>query len=101
MTKSRKLRRSFTPEFKEEAVRLLAERRAAGTPASHVARELGIRPAQLREWVKERMAEVNGRPRAGETSDQELRRLRRENAILRQEADFAKKVAVYFAKESP
>jgi transposase len=100
MTKSRKLRRSFTPEFKEEAVRLLGERQAVGMPVSHVARELGIRPGQLREWAKERAAEVNGRPRAGETPDQELRRLRRENAILRQEADFAKKVAVYFAKES-
>jgi transposase len=40
--------------------------------------------------------------RAGmvETPEQELRRLRRENAILRQEREFAKKVAAYFAKES-
>jgi transposase-like protein len=37
---------------------------------------------------------------AVETPEQELRRLRREVAVLRQEQAFAKKVAVYFAKES-
>jgi transposase-like protein len=37
----------------------------------------------------------------GETPDQELRRLRRENAILREERAFAKKALVFFAKESP
>jgi transposase-like protein len=37
---------------------------------------------------------------APETPEQELRRLRRENASLKQERDWAKKVAVYFAKES-
>jgi len=36
----------------------------------------------------------------GETPEQEIRRLRREVAVLRQEQAFAKKVAVYFAKES-
>ncbi len=36
----------------------------------------------------------------GETIEQENRRLRREVAVLRQEQAFAKKVAVYFAKES-
>ena len=35
-----------------------------------------------------------------ETSEQELKRLRRENARLKEEREFAKKVAVYFAKES-
>jgi len=49
-------------------------------------------------------AEADGRgPGAsgtGETIDQEVRRLRRENAVLRQEQAFAKKVAVYFARES-
>ena len=35
-----------------------------------------------------------------ETTEQEVRRLRREVAVLRQEQAFAKKVAVYFAKES-
>ena len=38
--------------------------------------------------------------RSGETLEQEVRRLRRENATLRQEAAFAKKAAAFFARES-
>ena len=90
-------RRTFTAEFKAEAVRLMAERRAAGVSLAQVGRELGVRPDQLRSWVQP--------PRPdeavpGETLEQEIRRLRREVAVLREERAFAKKVAVYFAKES-
>jgi transposase len=94
-------RRAFSAEFKAEAVRLVAERRAAGVPLSQVGRELDVRPEQLRRWSQE-----SGRGRAGgsalpdESIEQENRRLRREVAVLRQEQAFAKKVAVYFAKES-
>lgn len=100
MTKSRALRRSFDPEFKREAVRMLAERRAAGVPIGRVAKELGIRPTMLREWVRQLEAETTAPSRGGETAEQEVRRLRRENARLRQEAEFAKKAAAYFARES-
>ena len=72
-------RRSFTPEFKQEAVRLSLE---SGRPISQVARELAVRPDQLRHWK------------------QELRRLRRELEVVRQERDFLKKAAAFFAKES-
>jgi transposase len=91
-------RRRFTAEFKQEAVRLMYERRAAGVSVNQIALELELRPEQLREWARQ----LGGRPGVGavETPEQELRRLRRENAILKQEREFAKKVAVYFAKES-
>jgi transposase len=36
-----------------------------------------------------------------ETERAELERLRKENAVLRMERDFAKKVAAWFAKEQP
>lgn len=100
MTKSRKMRRAFTPEFKDEAVRLWEERRKAGVAISRVAKELGLRPNQLREWAGQRAAEETAPSRGGETADQELRRLRRENARLKQEAEFAKKAAAFFARES-
>jgi transposase len=91
-------RRKFTAEFKQEAVRLMYERRAAGVSVKQIALELTLRPEQLREWARQ----LGGRPGVGavETPEQELRRLRRENTILKQEREFAKKVAVYFAKES-
>ena len=97
----RRERRAFNAEFKAEAVRLVAERRAVGVTLTQVGRELEVRPDQLRRWTQEA-----GRGRAagsaipGESMEQENRRLRREVAVLRQEQAFAKKVAVYFARES-
>ncbi len=94
-------RRTFPAEFKADAVRMLIERRASGVSVAQIARELEVRPEQLRLWTKAQGAErARGAAVPGETLEQENRRLRRENAILRQEQAFAKKVAVYFAKES-
>jgi transposase len=93
-------RRGFTLEFKAEAARLLAER-PAGLSVTQLARQLDVRPEQLRAWARQHGAEPS--PEAalpGETLEQENRRLRRELAVARQEHAFAKKVAAYFAKES-
>jgi len=95
-------RRAFSAEFKAEAVRLVAERPAAGVSLAQVGRELDVRPDQLRAWARQQRREggAAGGALPGETLEQENRRLRREVAVLRQEQAFAKKVAVYFAKES-
>ena len=103
---SRRARRAFSPEFKVEAVRLMRERRAAGVSLVQVGRELGVRPDLLRRWARE----VNGRPGASGRDElggngplpgaEEVRRLQRENAVLRQERDFLKKAAAFFAKAS-
>jgi len=88
-------RRQFSREFKEEAVRLLAE---SGRPLTHVARELALRPEQLREW---RHQFGKKGPAVSTSSEaEELRRLRRELEVTRQERDFLKKAAAFFAKES-
>lgn len=97
-------RRVFSPEFKAEAVRLMRERQTAGASLAQIGRELDIGPDQLRTWARQfDPAGEPGRraaPGGGETLDQEVRRLRRENATLKQERDFAKKAAAFFAKES-
>ena len=97
-------RRQFTPEFKLEAVRLAKE---SGKPQAQVARELGIRPDMLRSWKRQAegragFAAADVFPGNGHqpSQDEELQRLRRENERLRQERDFLKKAAAYFAKES-
>ena len=98
---ARRVRREFSDEFKAEAVRLAAERRAAGGSLTQVGRELDVRPDQLRDWTRQQARAYGaGTGLPGETVEQENRRLRREVAVLRQEQAFAKKVAVYFAKES-
>ena len=97
----RRERREFSAEFKAEAVRMVAERRASGASLAQIGRELDVRADQLRAWVRlQRDAHGLGTPVTGETPDQEIRRLRREVATLRQEQVFVKKVAAYFAKES-
>jgi len=97
----RRERRTFSAEFKAEAVRLLTERRAAGGTLAQVSRELDVRADQLRAWTRQ-ARERTGAEAAlpGETLEQENRRLRQELAVARQEQAFAKKVAAYFAKES-
>jgi transposase len=94
-------RRQFSREFKIEAVRLASE---SDRPLSQVARELGIRPSMLRRWREqvESRAPENAFPGNGKLSaaEEEVRRLRRENAQLRQERDFLRKTAAYFARES-
>ncbi len=97
----RRERRGFSARFKAEAVRLLAERRAAGATATQVGRELDVRPDQLRAWARlQQETSGVGVVVVGETLEQENRRLRREIATLQQEQAFVKKVAAYFAKES-
>ena len=95
----RRERREFSAEFKAEAVRLVAERRAAGVTLAQVGRELDVRPDRLRAWARQH-GDNHDDVVPGETVEQENRRLRRENAVLRQEQAFAKKVAAYFARES-
>lgn len=93
-----KERRSFSPELKREAVRQVTE---LGRPLSQVAREVGIRPEQLRTWRNRLLAtgEVAA-PARMESAEEELRRVKRELEVVRQERDFLKKAAAFFAKGS-
>ena len=93
-------RRAFSDEFKHQAVRRVRERTAIGVSMAQLGRELGVPPDLLRQWV--RLAE--GQEAGAAAGDEvvtlaEVRRLRRENEVLRQEAAFAKKAAAFFAKE--
>ena len=95
-------RRQFTFEFKAEAIRLLNN---GDRPLSQVARELGIRPDILRAWKRQAEGRVglireDGTALEGSSNEEEIRRLRRENEVLKQERDFLKKAAAYFAKGS-
>ena len=86
----------YPPEFKREAVELY---RSSEKSIPKVAEELGIASESLRRWIRQH--EANSGEREGLTTDEreELSRLRRENKTLRQEREFLKKAAVFFAKE--
>ena len=90
-------RRSFTPEFKAEAVRVV---RMSGKNISTVARELDLTETALRSWVKRAGVDERRDPQGPLSTDEraELTRLRRELRAVEQERDFLKKTAAYFAK---
>lgn len=94
-----KSRRSYTEEFKREAVRRVEAREH---PTSQIARELGINRSLLQYWRKLYGTAIPGAaiPKPSETLEEENRRLRRENASLREDRDILKKAAAFFAKES-
>lgn len=98
-------RRQFSREFKLEAVRLAT---AGDRSVAEVARELGVNAEVLRSW-KRQLEKSGGETPASDvfpgngkltSADEELRRLRRENAILREERDILKKATVFFAKDA-
>ena len=116
-------RHRHPPAFKYHAVQLMHERIAAGITLQRVSEELEVDPDQLRVWSKQVAAApehasaeqifpghgkrrlTSGKPRghpptAERSPEQELVRLQRENERLRQERDFLKKAAAFFAKES-
>lgn len=96
---STKTRRQYTEECKTEAVRLV---RDSARPVTHVARDLGIADHLLYRWrTEQHQAESHGHTRQSMRAEQEeLARLRRENATLKQERDFLRRAAAFFAKES-
>lgn len=95
-----KSRRSFTREFKIQAVRLVTEQHYSFAEA---ARQLGISETLLRLW-KKRLEDQGGEafPGHGNRSplEVELERLRAENKRLQMEREILKKAAAFFARES-
>lgn len=93
----RRFVRPYPPEFRAEAVQLV---HAGGKKLSEVARDLGMTSESLRHWV--RQEEIDRGERGGLTTLErdELRRLRRENRVLRQEREILKKAAAFFARET-
>lgn len=98
---SRKFRK-HSPEFKLEAVRLAQN---SGKSVAEVAGELGIRKDQIYRWqreIAEKRGERNGSEAGGKltSQDEEIRRLRQELRIVREERDILKKATAFFAKAS-
>jgi transposase len=100
MTLKRKPYKTYTKEFKLEALRLMEE--SDKTP-SEIAMQLGLRRNQLYKW-KDKMVKTGdvppskqGRPKKADQS--ESAQLRAENKRLKEENEILKKAAIFFAKE--
>lgn len=93
-------RRTFSREFKLEAVRLV---RGRGVAVAQACRDLGIAESVLRRWMREMQSDPQQAfPGHGQArpEQQEIDRLRREVAKLKAERDILKKAAAYFARDA-
>ena len=93
----RRVRRRFSDEFKEGAVRLVLDE---GKTVGAVARELDLTASALGLWVQQARAErTKGKSGLMKEEREELSRLRKEVRELRLERDLLKKVSALFAKD--
>ncbi len=93
-----KKRRSFSKDFKLEAVKLIKE---GGLSVARAAKDLGVYETSLRRWLKQYEVDQGKSPAGALTTaeKEELRRLRREVRTLRMEREVLKKATAFFAKE--
>src|SRR5205085_7000650 len=95
--------RRYPPEMRERAVRMVRETIAESGErvgaVTRVARQLGIGPESLRNWVKQ--ADINNGKRPGVTTEQQRRiaELERENRELRRANEILKAASAFFARE--
>ncbi|MEM9865413.1 MAG: transposase [Myxococcota bacterium] len=92
---SKKKRKRYSREFKEEAVRALRER--GGETVAEVGTRFGIHETLLHTW--RRQLEQSASNDRGETPEEELKRLRRENAQLKKDRDALVKSISVFVRE--
>jgi len=97
-------RRLYTREFKESAMELY-HRQSEGKSAKDIADELGISPENLRRWLREneegKKANIRVFPGHGNPRDEELSKLRKEVADLRETNEILKKAMAIFTIKNP
>lgn len=100
MTKQKKPYKTYTREFKLEALRLME---TSDRPAAEIARELGIPRNRLYKWKDQLVSKgdkaFTGAGRPSQADQSELATLKQENERLKEENEILKKAAAYFAKE--
>ena len=95
MTTAKRTRRNYTEEFKRDAVALVTEQ---GYKISEAARNLDVGENVLRRWKQVFEEELSGERLSGDERE-ELKRLRKENRMLRMEKEILKNDSQSFAKE--
>ena len=93
-----RVRRTFTPEFKRDAVRLVM---AEGKTVSEVARNLGLARSLLQRWVEQNAdQDRDGHPRTARGVEKgEIKKLRKQLRDVTEERDILKKALAYFADD--
>ena len=96
-----KVRNQYSAGFKLELIKLIEEQ---GQKVPDVASQYNVGKSTLEKWLQRYRAEQSGKPlatgRAITPEQQEIQRLKKENAQLRLERDILKKASALLAKDS-
>jgi len=98
----------YTQEFRESTVQLVMQGEQS---VLQIGKDLDVNPKTIYNWVREykkaNNITIDSRAKRSETTtslkesaEEELKRLRVENRVLKQERDILKKATAYFAKET-
>lgn len=95
--------RIYPPEFRERALRLLAEARpdhpSDWVAFAHVAGKLGVNPETLRKWTRAAQVDAGQRPGLTSEAQAEITRLKKQVRELERAHEILKAAPVFFAKE--
>lgn len=92
-----KTRPPYPEEFRREAVGLI---RSGQRSLAEASESLGVSQQTLRNWLKQTDVDAGRVEGVSSEEREELRRLRRENKVLREEREILKKAAAFFARET-
>ena len=91
-----KKNKTYSAEFKKEAVRLALD---SGRPKTAIAKELGIGVSLLYAWINQQTTKYMMKVDPKQTETQRIKELEAENKKLKSENALLKKAAAYFAKD--
>lgn len=97
------MKNKYDQDFKERALRMLAEARpehsSVHATCQHIGGLLGVSPDTLRVWYRQTQVDAGELPGVTTDTAEENRRLMRENAELRKANEVLKAASIFFAKE--
>jgi transposase-like protein len=94
---SKRITTSYNIEFRKSSAKLAID---SDQPVYKTAENLGVNQTTLAGWIRKYYPKKEREPVKSTDTNEELIRLRQENARLTQERDILKKAAAYFASEA-
>jgi transposase len=87
----------YNAEFRASSVKLATD---SDQPVSHTAKDLGVNVNTLHTWIHNDLKPNKSTSEKSECHYEEVKRLKKELSLVKQERDLLKKAAAYFAKDS-